>query len=198
MNNSMTIVVGLMAGAVAVIILLIGLRTNILREKGSDSSPYSFSKFQLWFWMIVILPTIILYSYCNDSETSLEINTTCLVLLGVSGAITLSASGIRTMKEEAKKKAEANPGQVSILRELKLKPEQDSEGIWRDILRSDMNQMSLVRLQQLFFNVIFAVVFIYDFFCKFHQCELPDFNEQAFLLMGVSGGTYVIGRSQNL
>ena len=55
------------------LIFLIGILTNILREEKGGSKiekkPYSFSRFQLWLWTLILSPAFVLnwgFNYPDD------------------------------------------------------------------------------------------------------------------------------------
>ena len=64
---------------------------------------------------------------------------------------------------------------------------------FKDILMDDGGQLSVVRLQQLVFTIAFIVIFITQFILQNMQ-RYPDFDNTAFVLMGISGVTYLIGK----
>jgi hypothetical protein len=183
-----------MAIAMTIIIFIIGLKSNILRETKDDTSPYSFSKFQLWFWMLIITPIIILSTGEGDNKPTLELNQTCLLLLGISGTVVISAGIVSSVKKENQYRQNQEKETTTLLQKITLKVDQGSSGFWKDILKNDMEQLSLPRLQQFLFNLVYGVIFTYSFF---HDKTLPDFDDQAFILMGISGGTYLLGKAQN-
>jgi len=167
--------------------MILGFFTDILHGSGIDS-PYSFSKSQLWLWTMVIIPAFILHwGFGKDAYPS--INSTSLILLGISAATTVAASGVAKSQNDL-----ATTG-------TKLKAMLSTNGFWTDILTDDIGNLSLVRLQQFLFTLIYITVYLSVFF-KDNSMQYPDFTNggkdySAFVLMGISTGTYVLGKSLN-
>ena len=67
-----------------------------------------------------------------------------------------------------------------------------SKSFWKDILMDDNGQFSVTRLQQLIFTFAYVLVFISSFF--YNELEYPEFQQNAFILMGISTGTYLVGK----
>jgi len=67
-----------------------------------------------------------------------------------------------------------------------------SKSFWKDILMDDSGQFSITRLQQLIFTFAYVLVFISSFF--YNGLEYPEFQQNAFVLMGISTGTYLVGK----
>ena len=168
----------------------VGLKTNLLRESGSSNtvSPYSFSRFQLWLWSCVICPLFILnWGYVSPYEPNL--NSTCLVLLGISVTGTLASRLITSAHEAAIKNSE-----TGNVKDADLKINKKSVSLWVDILIDDSGQFSVTRLQQFIFTIAYTMIFISSFFS--HKMNYPDFGEEGYpyILMGISAGTYLIGK----
>ena len=161
-----------------IIIIMVGILTDLLREAGGQT-PYSFSRFQLWLWTLVISPAFVLnWGFNNNHEPSL--NQTCLILLGISAAISLTSGIVTNVKISAKDSG-------------KLKKDFNSHSFWTDILIDDSEHFSIVRLQQLVFTLAYVIIFISSFFSN-NMIKYPEFDEMAFTLMGISGGTYLVGK----
>ena len=80
------------------VVLILGFKTQLLREKDLPDSPYSLSKFQLWLWTLILGPAFILHwGYHGDTH----INTTFLILIGISASVTLT-SGMMTQANIAR------------------------------------------------------------------------------------------------
>jgi len=79
------------------IILLVGILTDILREaknetvnKKVEEKPYSFSRFQLWLWTLILGPAFILnWGFVNPGVP--QVNITILILLGIPSSVALTA-----------------------------------------------------------------------------------------------------------
>jgi len=70
-----------------------------------------------------------------------------------------------------------------------------TQGFWIDILLDDNGQFSVGRLQNLLFTLIYITVYISLFFKN--GMEYPDFDNTAYVLMGISSGGYLIGKGMN-
>jgi hypothetical protein len=163
-------------------ILIVGWRTDLLKEGNMESKPYSFHKFQLWLWTLIICPSFALY-WGRVSGHQPDINVTGLVLLGISGGTTAVAQIINTSQK-------ANPVANPLLKSLTVL----TTGFWSDILKDDTGQLSIGRLQQLIFTFIYIGIYIFMFF---PEMKYPIFEQNSFVLMGISTGTYLIGKGMN-
>jgi hypothetical protein len=170
------------------IIVLIGIKTNLLRESNNTNPPYSFARFQLWLWTLVISPLFIL-NWGYNSQTEPELNVTCLILLGISVTGTLT-SGIITNVHDSNIRKDSN-GKPKAGEEL-IKKYRDSKSFWIDILIDDSGHFSVTRLQQLIFTIAYVFIFISSFFSN--NMVYPEFQDSAFILMGISAGTYLVGK----
>lgn len=161
-------------------VLILGLKSYLLRESGEPGKPFSFHKFQLWIWTLVILPAFILHwGYVPGHIPS--INQTSLILLGISGATTMTAEMI-AMTQKA--------GTTPSLKAVHL----GTTGFWRDLLMDDNNQLSIGRLQQLIFTFVYVVIYVCSFFPAMNY---PDFDPSTYILMGISTGTFLLGKGLN-
>lgn len=185
MTTEQTIAI-ILAIVVLAIILLVGCLTDLLRETNVPGKAYSFSRFQLFLWTMTILPIFSLhwgFRYYPGTDKFL-IDKTGLILLGISSAVTLTSSVVSSVQLANKTKfATKQP----------LKQEQTSQGWWIDILTDDHGQFSVARLQQLVFTLMYIVIYVATFFGK--KMALPVFDDYAFVLMGISTGSYVVGKS---
>ncbi|HEX6180183.1 MAG TPA: hypothetical protein VFZ47_03010, partial [Chitinophagaceae bacterium] len=135
-------------------LLIVGVRTDLLRE--APGKPYSFRKFQLWIWSTIICPLFSLHWGFHSSDVP-DLNQTSLILLGISGATTIVGEMISSTQVSG-----AAAGPLKALRIVAPA----SSNFWQEILQDDKGQISLVRLQQLIFTFIFIAVFIFLFFEK--------------------------------
>lgn len=205
---------------VAGIALIVAFKTNILRETNSDTSPYSLSKFQLWLWTFVICPLFAIH-WGWHFPLNPTINETSLILLGIAGGVTLT-SGLLTQVSETKKKDEVKKniekGLLKANEELpKLKIEKDSKGFWVDLISGDSDKMPVERLQNLIFTFVYVIVYVFFFFSYTESQIVPTvidpltklpkvehtlmnyitFESLAYVLMGISSGSYLIGKGMN-
>jgi hypothetical protein len=162
------------------LILIVGLRSDLLKESNQPGKPYSFHKFQLWVWTLIICPAFSLHWGFNTPDTAM-INETALVLLGISSATAVVAEMISS-------------SQKNDARNLTLKAALPTTGFWADILKDDSGQISIGRLQQLIFTFVYVAIYLYAFF---PNMEYPVFDKEAYMLMGISTGTYLLGKGFN-
>jgi len=163
-------------------ISLVGLLTAVLREEDRQSQPYapfSFSRFQLWLWTLVITPLFTInWGYVHPDNP--EINETSLILLSISGALTLTSAVITQVHVNTK-------GTVKLTR--------DSKNFFYDILTDDKGQFSIGRLQNLVFTFVFVAIYIIYFFG--HHNKYVDFHPYVYTLMGISTSTYLFGKAMH-
>jgi len=184
MNNVVSIILALL---VTIIMLVVAFRTELLRESPPAPQsppiipPYSFSRFQLFLWTLVILPLFALH-WGKLGLAEPMINNTALILLGISAATTVSAGVVSSAQQNA-----TTPAPV--------KANQPSAGFWADVLADNNGNFSIARLQQLVFTIIFIGIFITEFF---PTRVFPTFDNNVFVLMGISTGSYVLGKSLNV
>jgi hypothetical protein len=166
----------------------------LLRETSLTNSKFSFSKFQLWLWTLIICPIFCLHWGFNADTPNFEyINGTSLVLLAISGGVTLTSTVIKQAQLSASK---TNSQYLSNnnLRELKAESTA-SKGFFADILSDDNGQFSIGRLQNFIFTMIYVVIYATYFFK--HEKNYIDFGKDSsnvYLLMGISSTTYLIAR----
>lgn len=166
-----------------VIGILLSFKTEILKDKSkidkskiSDSDlakPYSFARTQLMWWTLII---IALYAHgiglTFNEESLIELNDTCLILLGISLGTTVSARIIDN---------------TDINNNLERHQDKSSKGFLIDILK-DENGISIHRFQALAFNIIFGIIFISKFFSTH---VFLDFEQYELGLIGISSAAYV-------
>ena len=79
------------------IILYVGLKTDILRERIPNidvkNRMYSLGRFQFWVWTLVICPVFILY-WGYSTGHSIDLNTTAVILLGIPAGVTVTSNVI--------------------------------------------------------------------------------------------------------
>ena len=89
--NTINLISVIISIIVIIICLLIAVKTNLLRESNSNESQYSFSRFQVWLWMLVICPAFVL-NWGFRSIDLPNINVDSLILLGISVGATFTAN----------------------------------------------------------------------------------------------------------
>lgn len=161
------------------LIIFIGYSTDLLREQKSaeqSNPPYSFSRFQFWLWTLTICPIYVIY--WGQHPDAPQLNGTSLKLLGIAFATTLVSNII------------GSPGANNPPTAFKSFLTTDS--FWTDILKDANGQFSVGRLQNLIFTLIYVVIYIsYFFSCNF---EYPEWDENPFILMGITSGTYLVAK----
>jgi hypothetical protein len=166
----------------AVLILAVGVFSPVLRESptggAAGKAPYSFARLQLFLWTLVILP---IFSLHWGNCSCVTITETCLVLLGISSGTTVTAAIVTT--------AQLGAGKIA------LKVNRQSVNFWTDILTDDHGNFSVVRLQQLVFTLVFIGIFITEYFAT---KDYPVFNPTVYTLMGISAGSFVVGKGLNI
>ncbi|SHN23272.1 hypothetical protein SAMN04488057_11286 [Cyclobacterium lianum] len=173
----------IVAVVVVTICCFVAFMTTLLRESSSKSSPYSFSRCQLWLWTLIICPAFVLnWGFKNTNLP--QINQTSLILLGITIGIGLTAGIV-----SATQKASAKP--TTLLKSNST----TTQGFWIDILLDDNGQFSVGRLQNLLFTLIYITIYVSLFFKG--RMEYPSFDETAYVLMGISSGGYLIGKGMN-
>ena len=77
-----------------------------------------------------------------------------------------------------------------------LKMHQKSKTFFIDLISDDSGQLSLGRLQQFIFTIVFIVIYASTFFGA-EMGVLPVFGAEVFALMGISSGTYLVSKGMN-
>ena len=169
-------------------ILYLGVKTDLLREQSPDKTKpnaFSFGRFQLWIWTLVICPAFILCWGFSDGIP--DINQTSLALLGIPVSVTVTSAMVATTNEKALRKA--NPGCIPELKQFR-----ESDSFWMDVLIDDKGQLSMGRLQNLIFTLVMVVIYI-SMFIGADLKQFPDFELNTFVLMGISSAGFVLGKS---
>jgi hypothetical protein len=142
--------------------------------------PFSLSRFQLLFWTILIIISIIYIWIYTDSL--ITPSTTVLLLLGISGGTHLIG---RTIDNDKSKQANVAPADRLTVKQFHEKG-YTSKGLFQDML-SDENGLSVHRFQLLLFTIVLGIYFLWQ---VIYYLAMPDFNETLLLLMGISSTTY--------
>ena len=139
-------------------------------------TPYSLARTQLAFWTFVIFISF-LFIYITKGEFN-SINSTALILLGISST-TAGASILIDKGEEKKEMEEEEKDKKPFI----YKP---SQGLITDII-SDKNGVSIHRLQNVAFNLIYGAIFLIT---VYQTQQMPVFDENQWILLGISAGAY--------
>lgn len=178
------------------LVLILGLKTRLLREKDIPGSPFSLSKFQLWIWTAILCPAFILHwGYHGDTH----INNTFLILIGISASVALT-SGIITQANAAKNNADMAKGMAMT----PMKANGSSAGFWIDLLKGDSDTLSVERLQHLVFTFVYICIYV-AYFCTWQPTPVSspglmnfiEFDSLAYVLMGISSAGYLVGKGVN-
>jgi hypothetical protein len=74
-----------------------------------------------------------------------------------------------------------------------MKHQKHTTSLWTDLITDNNGQLSIGRLEQLIFTFIFLLIYIAAFFNSAMK-KYPEFESNAFVLMGISSGTYLVGK----
>jgi hypothetical protein len=177
-----------LSASVFLFIGIVGTRSNLLKEKNTDDSKYSFHKFQLWIWTLAICPLFVLHWGFTPFHPA--INVTSLILLGIStGSLITGIVITQTNVSSWMAKKE-------LAEKLLLKVNSaTTKKFFVDILSDDSGQLSLPRLQNFLFTMVFTVIYVSHFFSNKMEYINWDNDATPFVLMGISTGTYLFGKS---
>jgi hypothetical protein len=159
--------------ALMCILLVFALKRGLIRDDSilpPGQRPFSLSRSQLMFWTFIIAVCYVLIALVTGELAPLTTST--LILLGISGLTTATASTI-----------DSNDKLNNVSRQQDVYA---SNGFLNDVL-SDVNGISVNRFQMLLFNAILGVFFVQQVFTKL---QMPDFDNNLLILMGLSNGTY--------
>lgn len=191
--------------------LWLARRTALLRDRGDDMaeglrSPYSLSRFQLGFWILLVTSAyVFIWMITGELDT---ITGSVLALLGIGSGTALGAALIDQGKEEAKAtaadsaattappatpEAASNPTPAAPAATQPREPRSasrgfsESRGFLRDVL-SDERGISIHRFQLFVWTLVLGVIF-----CTvvYGSLEMPQFSSTMLGLMGISSGTYL-------
>lgn len=142
------------------------------------SATYSFSKSQLAYWTFIIVCCFIyIWALTGDYAT---INSTGLILLGISAVTTTVGQSINKNQEDVAKSSGFKS--VNKLKEFRS----TDKNFFKDIL-SDGDGLSIHRLQALVFNIVFGVAFVRTVIMEY---SMPEFDTVQLSMLGLSNGTY--------
>jgi hypothetical protein len=84
------------AVALIVVIVVLAVRTPLLRDGGGTNAPFSLAKNQMALWFVVIFGSFVFVTVTTGQAAAMS--TTALTLIGISGATGLAAIAIDTRK----------------------------------------------------------------------------------------------------
>jgi hypothetical protein len=170
-----TFLAGFVTFLAAVIALIIGAKLSAILRDGAAGTTYSLGRVQMAFWLYLITASFI-YIWLVTGDYNGILTPQALTLLGISATTSLMAVA-------------AGNGTIG-----------QSVGFWNDILTEPGNPpagvvapepvsgIALHRLQIVVWTGILGVVFVVEVYNSF---QLPAFDSNLLILMGLSGGTYV-------
>lgn len=149
---------------------------NMSPHESMEKRAYSFSRVQLFYWTSIVLICYVI-GYAMTGSYNL-LNSSCLILLGISAGTTAT-------------------GKIIDISQINTKPNPDkplhqnakTKGFFLDIL-SDETGVSVHRFQAFIFNLLFGGVFIISFINS-DFATLPAFEQYVLGLIGLSSGTYI-------
>lgn len=167
-------------------VFVLGARTELVRDSDAQlpdfrQRPFSLGKSQLAFWTVAVIGSF-LYVFFATGRFAGVMTNTVLWLLGISsGTAALSAAaGGPSAPAAPPPAAPAAPPPPPA-------PPQVHQRFFTDIL-SDQQGMNVHRLQMAIWTVAFGGIFVYE---SVKTGVFPTFDDQAFVLMGISSATYV-------
>ena len=207
-------VVAYFVGLALAVLLFIWLarRTALLRDRGDDMaeglrSPYSLSRFQLGFWILLVTSAyVFIWMITGELDT---ITGSVLALLGIGSGTALGAALIDQGKEDAKATSAESAAAATAATEATTTttavttapaaatpPKEprsasrgfsESRGFLRDVL-SDERGISIHRFQLFVWTLVLGIIFCV---VVYGSLEMPQFSSTMLGLMGISSGTYL-------
>lgn len=168
-----------MAGIIVFSAIYVSVSTGILKDiviKDSNDIPiksYSFARTQGLWWTTIIAACFVI-AFGANNEIVVNLNATCLTLLGIGVGTTALGKVIDNYDLKA--------GFV------RYQDKKKTQSFITDIL-SDGTGISVHRYQSLIFNLIFTVIFLVEFFGN--PTKFPCFETVTLGLLGISSGTYL-------
>ncbi len=169
----------IIAGIIVFSAIYVSLNTGILKDvtiKTPNDIPiktYSFARTQGLWWTTIIAACFVI-AFGANHETVVNLNSTCLILLGIGVGTTTVGKVIDNYDLKA--------GFV------RYQDKKKTDNFFTDIL-SDGAGISVHRYQSLLFNLIFTVVFLVEFFKK--MSDFPVFEPATLGLLGLSSSVYL-------
>lgn len=159
--------------------VLLGRRTSLLREPttGLDvppghTPPYSLSRTQHAFWIVLVLLSYVLVYMITSNLDSLSGSS--LVLIVISSGTAVAGQLISNGSEAAAAMTRAG-----------------SKGFVHDLIY-DNDGVSLTRMQIVVWTITLGVIFANQVYVNL---KMPEFSATLLTLMGISSGTYLTGKA---
>ena len=168
--------------------LLLAFYSNILRDIISDPilkqqiqsqdnfPPFSLSRTQLAIWITIIACFYLHSVLWNNCTLTDSINTTALILMGISAGTFATGAIIDTI--EIEQGTPRNQNQLS------------SGNFFTDIL-SDSQGISINRFQNVVWTIVAVIVYFYAYNNNITKSCLPELNSTLLALTGISSATYL-------
>lgn len=152
-------------------LLYAGYKSDMLRDSnfiGVGRRPFSLARAQMCWWFALVFGgyVFIWATTWLTTQKLPELNQTALILLGISGGASLTATGIDLPPERG------------------VPP---TRGFFRDIL-TDSQGVTLARLQMLIWNTALGLFFAIELF---NEKKMPVFDVTTLGLLGISAGAYL-------
>lgn len=189
---------------ISIILMFLGLAiySNMLRDEVNDSdtfnlnaekikqrrglrfikstNPFSLSRTQLGIWTVVISCSYIYLQLCMGNCTDTSLNTTALVLMGISAGVT--AGGVMIDKRE--------------IQDGRCRHQNSpSEGFLIDIL-SDEDGISVHRFQKVIWTSVAIIIYLNKVYSITTGCALPELSQTLLWLTGISSAAYLTLKTQ--
>ena len=161
-------------GIMLVIIVLLSIKTGMIRDDMKLINPFSLARTQLAFWTFIIMGSYILIWLMTGDTPSLTGSVT--TLLAISAAGTAGAVIVDRGNPVPTAPKVTPPGVLLKIKEFFV-----------DIL-TETQGVSMHRLQIVIFTAIIGGVFVQD---VIHHLSMPQFDASTLWLMGISTAGYV-------
>lgn len=160
-------------------VLFLNFKHSMLKDESTaQKKPYSFARFQLAWWSVIILASFVTILFSKNATPELHAST--IILLGISFATTATARLIDVSDS-------TNAALSSAMIQNK-----ESKGFFLDIL-SDAGGVSIHRFQTVVFNASIGIWFFVKVFNGLSNeinVIIPDISNNVLILLGLSSGTY--------
>lgn len=167
------------AGIIVFSAIYISVTTGILKDtviRNASDIPiktYSFSRTQGLWWTTIIAACFVI-AFGANNEVVVNLNSTCLALLGIGVGTTVLGKVIDNYDLKAGF--------------MRYQDENSTQNFITDIL-SDGTGITVHRYQSLIFNLIFTVIFLVEFFGN--PVQFPEFKNETLGLLGLSSSVYL-------
>jgi ABC-type uncharacterized transport system permease subunit len=169
----------IIAGIIVLSAIYVSVFTGILKDvviKTPNDVPiktYSFARTQGLWWTTIIAGCFVI-AFGANHEVMVNLNSTCLTLLGIGIGTTTIGKVIDNYDLKA--------GFV------RYQDEKNTKNFFTDILSDGMG-LTVHRYQSLIFNLIFTVIFLVEFFGN--RTKFPEFEPVTLGLLGISSSVYL-------